>query len=318
MMSGPLEAKAACEKVLGEVERVVVGKREQSKLLLAALSVSGHVLVEDVPGVGKTLLARTFAAVTGLQFRRVQFTPDLLPGDVTGTNIFDQKDSEFHWRPGPVFANVLLADELNRATPRTQSSLLEAMEERQVTVEGVTYPLPSPFMVIATQNPIEMEGTFPLPEAQLDRFLLKIEMGYPSRVEEAEVLRRFSDGSAAPRPEEARPVPGARDTVAQAAREVRMSDEVASYVLAISAKTREHKALTLGVSPRGTLYLARLSKVWAALDGRDYVLPDDVKQMALPCLSHRVIPRAEATLRGKTGKDVISGILSEVPVPVGG
>ena len=319
-MSAPKEARTVSDRILDRIDEVVVGKREQAKMLLAALMVSGHVLLEDVPGVGKTLLARTFASVTSLTFKRVQFTPDLLPSDVTGTYIWSPKDSEFHWRPGPVFTNVLLADELNRATPRTQSSLLEAMEERQVTSEGDTRPLPSPFMVVATQNPIEMEGTFPLPEAQLDRFLLKIEMGYPSREQETEILRRFIDGAAPVAAAGLLPEPASEselDLLREAARRVYISPDITSYILSIAEKTREHKGLSLGVSPRGTLYLARLARAWAALDGREYVLPDDVKRMAVPCLAHRIIPKVEASLRGKTGRDVIESVLSEVPVPVG-
>ncbi len=325
MMSTVDEAKNAVSIMLDRIDRVVVGKREQAKMLFAAIAVEGHVLLEDMPGVGKTLLARTFAEVTSLTFRRVQFTPDLLPSDVTGTYIWDQKTSDFRWRPGPVFTNVLLADELNRATPRTQSSLLEAMEEKQVTSEGVTKVLPAPFMVVATENPIEMEGTFPLPEAQLDRFLLKIEMGYPSKDEEAEIVRRFVNGpsSQAARHEgtsgdnSISPAPPL-ELLQDAVRTVRLGPEVTSYILAIVEKTRGHKGLSLGASPRGALYLARVSRAWAAIHGRDYVLPDDVKQMAGPCLGHRIIPKVEASLRGKTGRDVVESILNEVPVPVGG
>ncbi len=313
----------SCEisnRVLDEIDKVVVGKRSQAELLLASLMVSGHVLLEDVPGVGKTLLARTFSEVIGLSFRRVQFTPDLLPSDVTGVSVFSQKDGEFHWRPGPVFANILLADEINRATPRTQSSLLEAMEELQVTSEGVTRALPSPFMVIATQNPIEMEGTFPLPEAQLDRFLLRVTLGYPSQTEEREILTRFvdsrrrgeiaNDGAA---PVSVQQIASLRESI----KEVSIAEPVASYILAIVEKTRSHPALTLGSSPRGGLYLARLCKALAAIRGRDYVLPDDVKYLALPCLAHRLIPRAEAALRGSRGRDIVEDILSDTPVPVG-
>lgn len=317
------KTKDTCERVLDEIDKVVVGKREQAKMLMKCLAVSGHALLEDVPGVGKTLLARTFAQATGLSFKRIQFTPDLLPSDVTGVNVFNQKDGEFHWVPGPVFANIILADELNRATPRTQSGLLEAMEERQVTSEGETRKLPSPFMVIATQNPIEMEGTFPLPEAQVDRFLVKIDMGYPSREEELRIIERFSGTSGATRGEAGGPE-GVQNVLSteglngmrEAAASVAMSQEVSAYVLSIVEKTREHQALALGVSPRGALYLARLAKASAALDGRDYVLPDDVKEVAAACLAHRVTPKSETSLRGKTQKDIVNQILDETPVPV--
>lgn len=316
-------AMESCERVLDEIDKAVVGKRKQAKMLLRCLTVSGHALLEDVPGVGKTLLARTFAQVTGLSFKRIQFTPDLLPSDVTGVNVFSQKTGEFHWVPGPVFANIVLADELNRATPRTQSSLLEAMEERQVTAEGETRNLPFPFMVIATQNPVEMEGTFPLPEAQLDRFLVKLNMGYPSRDEELRIVERFSGGreSSGARTGEGR-VAGTvlsredLDVMREAAASVVMSPIVGSYLLTIVEKTREHQALSLGVSPRGALYLARLAKAAAALDGRDYLLPDDVKEVAVACLAHRVLPKSEFLLRGRTQEGIIAQILDETPVPV--
>lgn len=315
-MASVLEGKAVADRILDEVDKVVVGKRAQTELLLAALTVSGHVLLEDVPGVGKTLLARTFARVSGLSFKRIQFTPDLLPADVTGVSVFNQKDGEFHWRPGPIFANIVLADEINRATPRTQSSLLEAMEERQVTTEGVTRPLPSPFMVIATQNPVEMEGTFPLPEAQLDRFLLKLSLGYPTREEEERVLARFVDDVPAPTGLVASDA-GWLAVLKDSLNSVTISQAVTSYILSVVEKTRTHAGLSLGASPRGALYLAKLSKALAAIRGREYVLPDDVKYLAPPCLAHRVIPKAESALRGKTGQDVIAEILAEVPVPVG-
>ncbi len=318
------EAKKVANYILDEVGKVVVGKREQTELLLAALAVSGHVLLEDVPGVGKTLLARTFARASGLSFKRVQFTPDLLPADVTGVSVFNQKDGEFHWRPGPIFANIVLADEINRATPRTQSSLLEAMEELQVTTEGITRALPSPFMVIATQNPIEMEGTFPLPEAQLDRFLLRVSLGYPTREEEERVLSRFVDyrrDENSDKPDDGSPPLPAESPDLESIREslpaVVISDKITDYILTIVERTRTHQGLNLGASPRGALYLARLCKALSAIQGRDYVLPDDVKRLAVPCLAHRVIAKAEASLRGKTGEDVIREILSEVPVPVG-
>ncbi|HHY45451.1 MAG TPA: MoxR family ATPase [Firmicutes bacterium] len=307
-----------CSRVLDEIGKVVIGKRDQAKMLLRCLSVSGHALLEDVPGVGKTLLARTFALATGLSFKRIQFTPDLLPSDVTGVNVFSQKEGDFRWVPGPVFANIILADELNRATPRTQSSLLEAMEERQVTTEGETRPLPSPFMVVATQNPIEMEGTFPLPEAQVDRFLVKIDLGYPSREEELAILQRFS-GPDTPVPASQVKVAITREDLSEmmeAAASVSMSREVGEYLMSIVEGTRKHPSVLLGVSPRGALHLARLAKAAAALDGRDYLLPDDIKDVAIPCLSHRITPKSEASLRGKTRREIIVQVLEETPVPV--
>lgn len=307
-----------CDSVLDEIGKVVIGKREQARMLLRCLAVSGHALLEDVPGVGKTLLARTFARATGLSFKRIQFTPDLLPSDVVGVSVYDQKESDFRWVPGPVFANIVLADELNRATPRTQSALLEAMEERQVTSEGLTRALPAPFMVVATQNPIEMEGTFPLPEAQVDRFLVKIDMGYPSREEELDILRKFSGISTPDTPGRVNiaMTPDDLTELREAAASVSMSHEVAGYLMSIVEATREHPSLLLGVSPRGALHLTKLAKAAAALDGRDYLLPDDVKGVAGPCLAHRITPKSEASLRGKTRSEIIAQVLEDTPVPV--
>jgi MoxR-like ATPase len=308
-----------CDSVLDEIGKVVIGKREQARMLLRCLAVSGHALLEDVPGVGKTLLARTFARATGLSFKRIQFTPDLLPSDVVGVSVYDQKESDFRWVSGPVFANIVLADELNRATPRTQSALLEAMEERQVTSEGLTRALPSPFMVVATQNPIEMEGTFPLPEAQVDRFLVKIDMGYPSREEELDILRKFSGMSTPDTPGQVTVAmtPDELSEMREAAASVSMSSEVAGYLMSIVEATREHPALLLGVSPRGALHLTKLAKAAAALDGRDYLLPDDVKDVAGPCLGHRITPKSETSLRGKNRSEIIAQVLEDTPVPVG-
>ncbi|HHX27835.1 MAG: AAA family ATPase [Bacillota bacterium] len=308
-----------CDRVLNEIGKVVIGKREQAKMLLRCLSVSGHALLEDVPGTGKTLLARSFARATGLTFKRIQFTPDLLPSDVVGVNVFSQKDGDFRWVPGPVFANIVLADELNRATPRTQSSLLEAMEERQVTSEGQTRKLPSPFMVVATQNPIEMEGTFPLPEAQVDRFLVKIDMGYPGREEELQIIERYS-GAGTPEVTGEIEVAMTQDDLEEmreAAASVKMSQEVGAYLMSLVEATREHPALLLGVSPRGALHLTRLAKASAALDGRDYLLPDDIKDVAVPCLAHRITPKSETSLRGKTRREIMAQVLEDTPVPVG-
>ncbi len=275
----------------------------------------GHVLIEDVPGIGKTTLAKTLASCLNVEFRRIQFTPDLLPSDVTGIFFFNQRTGDFEFRAGPIHANVVLADEINRATPRTQSSLLEAMEERQVTVEGHTSELPRPFLVIATQNPVELEGTFPLPEAQLDRFLLRLSVGYPSESEEAAILRRF--GTA-----EARPVPHAfaagEDVVrwAEQARGVHVSDAVLGYIVAIVRATREHESVELGASPRATLALYRAAQALAALRGRGFVIPDDVKHLVGPVLAHRLILRHQGRLRGIAVERVLRSVVEAIPVPV--
>jgi MoxR-like ATPase len=303
------------EALLANVERVVVGKRQPARLLLVALMCEGHVLLEDVPGLGKTLLAKTLAASLDCSFRRLQFTPDLLPSDITGSHVFNQQTAQFEFRPGPVFANVLLADEINRATPRTQSALLEAMEERQVSVDGVTMPLPRPFLVAATQNPVELEGTFPLPEAQLDRFLLKVRMGYPEEDEEALILSRFAADD---------PLPGLRPAVGPAElaawREqrgrVRVADDVRDYLLRLVRSTRGHADLALGASPRAALALYRASQAWALLEGREYVLPDDVKQLAPAVLVHRLMLSPSARLRGGSAESVIEELCGAEPVPV--
>lgn len=304
---------APLAQVREAVLSVVVGKRDVLDLLLVALIARGHVLLEDVPGVGKTLLARTLATAIGCGFRRVQFTPDVLPSDVTGSSIFNRQTQEFEFRPGPIFTSVLLADEINRASPRTQSALLEAMEERQVSVEGDALTLPQPFFVLATQNPIELEGTFPLPEAQLDRFLVRVAPGYPSREHEELMLERFGHGE--PRVEAVTDV--AEIMALQAAREhVLVGPAVRDYVLDVVAGTRSDERLALGASPRAALALYRSAQARALLAGRSFVIPDDVKQLATAVLAHRILPLPEARLRGDTPAEVIADVLAKVDVPV--
>lgn len=302
-------------RVIDNVEKVIIGKRNVAELLMAALLCQGHVLLEDVPGVGKTMMARSIARSIGGQFRRVQFTPDLLPSDITGLSFFNQKLGEFQFRAGPVFSNILLADEINRATPRTQSALLEAMEERTVTIEGDTMPLPAPFLVLATENPIELEGTFPLPEAQLDRFLLRIKIGYPTADEEEEMLVRLQHQHPI---EQLEPVTTPDDLLAAMAsvREVHVEPELRSYISGIARATREHEAVGLGVSPRGTLALFRATQAYAALKGRDYAEPDDVKRVAHAVLAHRIVISPDARLRGRSVDHIIDEVVGQVGTPV--
>lgn len=302
-------------RVRENVGRVLVGKAETTTLLLVALLCEGHVLIEDVPGVGKTTLAKALARSLDLTFARLQCTPDLLPSDITGVSYFNQKSQEFQFRPGPVFAQVLLADELNRATPRTQSALLEAMEERQVTVDGETRRLPWPFFVLATENPIELEGTFPLPEAQLDRFMLRISLGYPERDEEQQILRRFQETNPL---EDLQPVLHSSELAAlcRICRRVFVSEAVAGYLVDLVRATRAHGGVALGASPRASLALFRGGQALAALEGRSYVLPDDVKRLAAPVLSHRIILNAASRLDGRAGAELIADVLRRVPAPV--
>ncbi len=304
-------------KLRENVQKVIVGKDEAINLALAAVLCEGHILLEDVPGIGKTTLARALAVSLGCSFRRIQFTPDLLPSDVTGLTWFNQKKQEFEFRPGPIMSQVVLADEINRATPRTQSALLEAMQERQVTADGVTYPLPRPFLVMATQNPVELEGTFPLPEAQIDRFLLRIVIGYPSETEEQAILDRFRLNDPLPDLEK---VTSSEEIIALQGerRQVRVEATVRDYLVRVARATRTHPEIDLGASPRATLSLYQASQAWAAIQGRDYILPDDVKQLAPHVLTHRLMIDPQAQLRGRQPDELIADIVDTVPVPVEG
>ena len=307
--------QSVAQKLTRNIQKVIIGKEESIHLLLAAVLCEGHVLLEDVPGTGKTTLARALAASLGCTFRRIQFTPDLLPSDVTGLSWFNQRTQEFEFRPGPIMAQVILADEINRATPRTQSAMLEAMQERQVTADGVTRPLPRPFLVLATQNPVELEGTFPLPEAQLDRFLMRVAIGYPTQEEENLILERFRladplvDLAPVTTPEEITALLTAR-------RNVRMEASVRDYIVRIARATRANLDIQLGASPRASLALYQVSQAYAAIQGRDFVLPDDIKTVAPAVLCHRLIIAPQAQLRGRTASELISDIVSAVPVPV--
>jgi MoxR-like ATPase len=302
-------------RVLDEVERAVVGKRDALELLLMGLLADGHVLIEDFPGLAKTLAARSFAQVCRLEFARVQFTPDLMPSDITGSSIFDQRAGEFEFRPGPIFTNLLLADEINRAPPKTQAALLEAMQERQVTIDGETHPLAPPFLVLATQNPIEYEGTYPLPEAQLDRFLLRIGIGYPSREDELQVLeRRRARKTDEVELEPLLDAPTLR-SLQQAVEDVHVAESVGLYIVDLVAATRAHPRVQVGASPRGTLALLKLSRCRAVLSGRDYVTPDDVKAVTVPALAHRLTLRPEVWVQRIRQEDVVRESLESVPTP---
>ena len=302
------------ERVRRNVERYLVGMDRPVELLLVGLLSEGHVLIEDVPGIGKTSLARALAESLDLAFRRLQFTPDLLPSDVTGSYYYHQRSSEWLFREGPVFAGVLLADEINRAAPRTQSSLLEAMQERQVTVEGETRPLQRPFMVLATQNPVEMEGTFPLPEAQLDRFILRLSIGYPSEAQETEILRTQGFAPDA----DLAPVVSPQEVLeaVEICRRTTVEDSIVGYITTLVRSTRTHPAIELGASPRAAIALYRAAQSLAALRGRSYVLPDDVKEMTVPVLAHRVVLDQEVQLRGRTPAQILGGRLAQLEVPV--
>ena len=297
------------------IQKVVVGKSEVIDLAIIALICKGHVLVEDVPGTGKTTMSKALAQSLGCTFNRIQFTPDLMPTDVLGVNFYNQKSGDFEFRSGPIFSQVLLADEINRATPRTQSALLEAMQERQATIDGVTRRLREPFLVMATQNPVELEGTFPLPEAQLDRFIVRIKLGYPSAEEESDILLRFERDTVLP---DLDAVTSEDELIEmqESVTRVRVDDVVRDYIVAVAQSTRSNDSLALGGSPRATLGLYKTSQARAALDGRDFVTPDDVKAMAEPALAHRLILTSGARLRGINPEQVISGILNTLPVPI--
>jgi MoxR-like ATPase len=302
-------------EVLDEVERAVVGKREPLELVLIGFLADGHVLLEDYPGLAKTLAARSFAQVLSIEFSRIQFTPDLMPSDVTGASIWNQRDADFEFRPGPIFANLLLADEINRAPPKTQAALLEAMQERQVTIEGATYRLQPPFLVVATQNPIEYEGTYPLPEAQLDRFLLRTAFGYPSREDEVEVLDRRIERQVDD--VELRPVVDREMLLAMqgAVEQVHVAESIRRYCVDVVTATRESASSAVGASPRGSLALLKLARCKAALAGRDFVLPDDVKSVAVPALAHRLVLRPELWVQRISAADVVRELLERVPTP---
>ena len=307
-------ARGTAELMVNNVKKVMVGKDAAIELGIIALMCRGHALIEDVPGVGKTMLARSIAKSAGCTFKRIQFTPDLLPTDVTGVSIFNQKTGDFEFREGPIIAQIVLADEINRATPKTQSATLEAMEERTVTVEGVTYSLPLPFMVMATQNPIEYEGTFPLPEAQLDRFLVVIKLGYPTMQEELDIIEGQRMGHPI---DELEAVVNSEEILKmqEITRGVYVDELIKQYVVTIVEATRDHEDISLGSSPRGSLALFRVAQAQALIRGRDFVLPDDVKEQAVAVLSHRIIVSAAARMRGTSGREVISGIVDQIPVP---
>lgn len=306
--------KEKVDNVLDEVETVIVGKRDIIKLVIASILCNGHILIDDVPGVGKTTLAKSLSIALGCSFRRIQFTPDLLPGDITGTSVFNQKSSEFEFRKGPVFAQFILADEINRATPKTQSSLLECMGEQQVTVDGSTYPLPKPFFVIATQNNVEYHGTYPLPEAQLDRFMMRVSVGYPERSEESQIL----DSQVVEHP-----ILNIKTVLSptellhmqNAISNIYLDPSLRDYIVEITSTTRTHPMVSLGASPRGSLNLTHASRAFAAISGRDFVLPDDIKALSVPVLAHRLTLEPEARIRNLSAADVISEILSSIRVP---
>lgn len=311
------EVQEFTNQVIDNVEKVIIGKRTAIELMMVALLCEGHVLLEDVPGSGKTMLARSIATSLGIGFKRIQCTPDLMPNDVTGVSIFNQKSGEFEFRPGPIFVNILLTDEINRATPRTQSALLEAMQEQQVTVDGVTRELPRPFLVLATQNPIEYEGTFPLPEAQLDRFLMRISLGYPVAADERQILVNLQREHPINLLEKA--VDGTRLLPLQKqVWDVHVDDTLQTYIVAIASATRNHPDLSLGISPRGSLALFKTAQALAAIRGRDHVIPDDIKYLMFATLSHRLILKPEAELRGRTSIMVLEEVLKSTSLDLGG
>lgn len=302
-------------KIINNVEKVLVGKKSVIELTLISFICDGHVLIEDVPGVGKTSLVSSIARSVDCSFKRIQFTPDVLPSDITGFSVFNQKTCEFEYRPGSIMSQIILADEINRTSPKTQASLLEVMEENQVTVDGVTYKVPRPFMVLATQNPVEYLGTYPLPEAQLDRFFMKISIGYPTPGEESYILTRFRQGNPL---DMLQPVATGDDiiTLQEEVKKIHVDRSLNNYIVEIVNQTRRHPDITLGSSPRGSLYLYRAAQAWALYSGRDYVIPDDIKKMALPVLSHRIILKQESKLKKIHPDDVLSSILNTVSVPM--
>ncbi len=310
------QVQSFVNQIIANVEKVIIGKREAIELVLVSMLCEGHVLLEDVPGSGKTMLARSVAISLGSSFKRLQCTPDLLPNDVTGVSIFNQKNSEFEFRPGPIFVNILLTDEINRATPRTQSALLEAMQEQQVTVDGETRPLPRPFLVMATQNPIEYEGTFPLPEAQLDRFLMRLTMGYPSAADEKQILINLWREHPITQLEQ---VVDGNDLLALQTQvwDVHVDDTLQDYIVTLVAATRSHPDLALGVSPRGSLALFKAAQALAAVRGRDHVIPDDIKYLVPVTLAHRLIVKPEAELRGRSAEGILTDILENTPLELG-
>jgi MoxR-like ATPase len=306
---------ASFHEIEENVERVVRGKHREIRLALVALVAEGHLLIEDVPGVGKTMLAKAIARSIDCSFRRIQFTPDLLPTDVTGVNVFNQEHGDFEFKPGAIFANIVLGDEINRASPKTQSALLECMEERQVTVDTMTHPLGTPFMVIATQNPIEHEGTYPLPEAQLDRFMLRLSIGYPTADVETEILTSHSAGTPLTAIGPVNDAPGVTEMIEQA-QQVHVAPAIRRYIVDLVEATRRHSDMYLGASPRASIMILRAARAMAAADERDYVIPDDVKALAVPALAHRIIVTADAVMTGRSPEVILQEILAEVPVPV--